>query len=339
MNLSTEDIEQLLKITFLFAITLSIGIFTYKSFKKKRKKWILISSSIIFSCLLIITLIGIFVTASQTYHNRYYNYNEIKLNGNKYYRNGKLLTGVSSYINNKDSIVLKIKGGKLVIRTVYLFRNKEYQSYTYFDSDGKFSFRGAIGTLKDGKPFNEVLLWNLITKDSNRSLSDYVFIYGKPNKIEKENNRTFYNFLISEYSPECNKNRSFVGKVSFEKPFYFESGCAVNPELIKNSKEIILSKIKGKYFVARSNGSEIATLEIKYDNTFILFNKLFGGSVSEGKWEIYDGDDAGQANIILYPPPAQVVAGNIAKEIYLVVNETDLSMRVSGSETIYKLKE
>jgi hypothetical protein len=339
MNLSTEDIEKLLKITFLFAITLSIGIFTYKSFKKKRKKWILISLSIIFSCLLIVTLIGIFVTASEAYHNRYYNYNEIKLNGNKYYRNGKLLTGVSSYINNKDSIVLKIKDGKLEIRKVYLFRNKEYQSYTYFDSDGKFWFRGAIGTLKDGKPFNEVLLWNLITKDSNRSLSDYVFIYGKPNKIEKENNRTFYNFLISEYSPECNKNRSFVGKVSFEKPFYFESGCAVNPELIKNSKENILSKIKGKYFVARSNGSEIATLEIKYDNTFILFNKLFGGSVSEGKWEIYDGDDAGQANIILYPPPAQVAAGNIAKEIYLVVNQTDLSMRVSGSETIYKLKE
>ena len=51
--------------------------------------------------------------------------------------------------------------------------------------------------------------------------------------------------------------------------------------------------------------------------------KILGGLVTEGTWEIYDGDDVGQANIILYPSPAQVAAGNIAKEIYLVVNETD----------------
>ena len=69
-----------------------------------------------------------------------------------------------------------------------------------------------------------------------------------------------------------------------------------------------------------------------------MSSKLFGGSVSEGKWEIYDGDDVGQANIILYPPPSQVAAGNIASEIYLVVNENDLSIRVRGSETIYELE-
>jgi hypothetical protein len=343
MKLSPAYMEVLLKniflIIFLFAITLSIGIFTNKSFKKKKKKWILISLSIIFSGLLIFTLFFTFVTASETYHNRYYNYSEIKFEGNKYYRNEKLITGVSSYINNKDSIVLIIKNGKLVRRTVYLFGNKEYESYTFFDDNGEFWFRGVIGTLKNGKSLNEGLLWNLIAKDSSRSLNDYVLIYGKPNKIEKENNRTFYSFLIEEESSECTDKRSFVGKVSFEKPFYFESGCAVNQKLITESKENILSKIKGKYFVARSNGSEIGTLEIKYDNTFIMSYKILGGSVSEGAWEIYDGDDVGQANIILYPPPAQVAAGNIAKEIYLVVNENDLSIRVRGSETIYELKK
>lgn len=343
MKLSPEDMEIFLKgiffLLFLFVITLLIGIFIYKSHKKKRKKWILIFSSIIFSGLFIFTLFYTFVIASQTYHTRYYDYSEIKLVGNNYYRNGKLITGKSSYINNKDSIVLLIKNGKLVLRKVYLFGNKEYESYTYFDDNGEFSFRGVIGTLKNGKSLNEALLWNLITKDSKRNLDDFILLYGKPNKIEKENNRTFYSFLIEEESSECTDKRSFVGKVSFEKPFYAESGCTVNQKLITDSKENILSNIKGKNFVCKSNGSVIGTLELKYDKTFILSTNVLGGSASEGIWEIYDGDEVGEANIILYPPPAQVAAGNIAKEIYLVVNENDLSIRVRGSETIYELKK
>jgi hypothetical protein len=268
------------------------------------------------------------------------------LNGNKYYRNGKLFTGVSSFMNNKDSVALKIKNGDLDNKKIFLSLNKKIEiSESYFSSEfgNKRIYRSAFTinekSLLAEESLSEGKLWYMIVKDSNRNLDDFILLYGKPNKIEKEGNRTFYSFLIEEESSECTDKRNFVGKVSFEKPFYYESGCAVNQKLITESKENILSKIKGKYFVARSYGSEIATLEIKYDNTFIMSYKILGGSVSEGTWEIYDGDDAGQANIILYPPPAQVAAGNIAKEIYLVVNETDLSMRVRGSETVYELKK
>ena len=113
MKLSPEEIDILLKnvlfIVFLFAISLSVGIFTYKSFKKKKKKWILISSSLIFFGLFIYTTFFTTAIIIQTLQKRYYNYSEINLKENKYYRNGKLFTGVSSFMNKKDSVVLKIK--------------------------------------------------------------------------------------------------------------------------------------------------------------------------------------------------------------------------------------
>lgn len=312
------------------------------SLRKKKKKWLIILLSI----LLLWTTTVSAMMISSFIENYYYPYSEITIKNQKYYRNGKLLTGVSYYVNNKDSVELKIKDGDLIERNISLSLSKKIKiSELYLPS--KFNnerFSRTASTINETSLLTEEILsegklWNMIVKDSNRSLNDYILIYGKPNKIEKENNRTFYSFSIEKESSECTDKRDFVGKVSFEKPFYFESGCVVNQKLITESKESILSKIKGKYFVARSYGSEVGTLEIKYDNTFIMSNKLFGGSVSEGTWEIYDGDDVGQANIILYPPPAQVAAGNIAKEIYLVVNENDLSIRVRGSETIYELKK
>ena len=61
MKLPTEEMEVLLKgilfILFLFAISLLLGIFTYKSFKKKKKKGILITSSLIFVALTTFILI------------------------------------------------------------------------------------------------------------------------------------------------------------------------------------------------------------------------------------------------------------------------------------------
>lgn len=334
-------------VAFLFlGLTIVLGIFTYKSFKSNKEKWILVSSSMGFTGLLILTIWTILSIVIYSLENRYYGFNEIDLTENKYYHNGELITGITSYMNNKDSVVFRIEDGGLIERIIYLTLDKKNieisELYDASDSSNKpwIIFTSIIK--EDGSYSEEDLstgkLWNLIQKDSSRTLNDFIFIYGKPNKIEKEDDRTFYSFLIEEESSECTDKRSFVGKASFEKPYYFESGCVVDQKLITASKELILSKIKGKYFVARSFGSEIGTLEIKSDNTFIMSSKLFGGSVSEGKWEIYDGDDVGQANIILYPPPSQVAAGNIASEIYLVVNENDLSIRVRGSETIYELE-
>ena len=341
MKLSPEEIDILLKnvlfIVFLFAISLSVGIFTYKSFKKKKKKWILISSSLIFFGLFIYTTFFTTAIIIQTLQKRYYNYSEINLKENKYYRNGKLFTGVSSFMNKKDSVVLKIKYGIIIDSEIFLTLDKQIKISESFFSDNGDRYSRYINI--NGQSISEGKLWYMIIKDSNRNLNDFILLYGKPNKIEKENNRTFYSFLIEKESSECTDKRDFVGKVSFEKPFFAESGCTVNQKLISDSKENILSKVKGKYFVCKSYGSVIGTLEMRYDKTFILSTKILGGSASEGTWEIYDGDDVGQANIILYPPPAQVVAGNIAKEIYLVVNENDLSIRVRGSETIYELKK
>lgn len=323
-------------IVILFAISLSIGIFTYKSFKKKKKKWILISSSLVFMGVTTYTLFFTTMIVIQTLNNRYYDYSEISLKENKYYRNGNLFTGTSSYMNKKDSIVLKIKDGATKNRIIFLSLDKKIEiSESFFDSGERYSryIYNNTESISEGK------LWYMIIKDSNRNLDDFILLYGKPNKIEKENNRTFYSFLIEKESSECTDKRDFVGKVSFEKPFFAESGCTVNQKLITDSKENILSKIKDKYFVCKSYGSVIGTLEMRYDKTFILSTKILGGSASEGTWEIYDGDEVGQANIILYPPPAQVAAGNIAKEIYLVVNENDLSIRVRGSDTVYELKK
>ncbi len=332
---------------FLFlGLTIVLGIFTYKSFKCNKEKWILVSSSMGFTGLLILTIWTILSIVIYSLENRYYGFNEIDLTENKYYHNGELITGITSYKNNKDSVVFRIEDGGLIERIIYLKLDKKNieisELYNASDSSNKpwLILKSFIN--EDGSWSEEDLstgkLWNLIQKDSSRTLNDFIFIYGKPNKIEKVDDRTFYSFLIEEESIECTDKRSFVGKASFEKPYYFESGCVVDQKLITASKELILSKIKGKFFVARSFGSEIGTLEIKSDNTFIMSSKLLGGSVSEGKWEIYDGDDVGQANIILYPPPSQVAAGNIASEIYLVVNENDLSIRVRGSETIYELE-
>jgi hypothetical protein len=331
---------------FLLLLTIVFGIFTYKSFKSKKEKWLLVFLSMGFSGLLIFTIWTIMGLVYSYLENRYYAFNEINLTENKYYKNGELLTGVTSFLNNKDSVVMKIKDGGLDERKIYLTldkKNIELTEYYYsFELGGKPWLKFASIINEDGSYSEEALsvgkLWNLIQKDSSRTLNDFILVYGEPSKIEKEDERTFYSFLIEEESSECTDKRSFVGKASFEKPYYFESGCVVDQKLITESKEQILSKIKGKYFVARSFGSEIGTLEIKYDNTFVMFSKLFGGSVSEGKWEIYDGDDVGQANIILYPSAEQVAAGNIASEIYLVVNENDLSIRVRGSETIYELE-
>ena len=335
----SQSIINLIVFPFITIILLFILI---GSIKRKKKKWLII----LLSFLLVWVTTASAIMIIEFIENYNYPYSEIKIKNQKYYRNGKLFTGVSSFMNNKDSVVLKIKNGDLSNRTIFLSLNKKIEIFEmYLSSEfnnqrfSRSAFTINKKSLLSEESLSEGKLWYMITKDSNRSLNDYVLIYGKPNKIEKEGNRTFYSFLIEEESSECTDKRNFVGKVSFEKPFYYESGCAVNQKLITESKENILSKIKGKYFVARSYGSEIATLEIKYDNTFIMSYKILGGLVTEGTWEIYDGDDVGQANIILYPSPAQVAAGNIAKEIYLVVNETDLSMRVRGSETIYELKK
>ncbi len=321
-------------IVLLFILILAI--------RRKKKKWLIILLSI----LLIWTTSVSAYMITNFIENYKYPYSEIKIKNQKYYRNGKLFTGVSTFMNNKDSVMLKIKNGDLDYKKIFLSLNKKIEiseSYLPSEFDNKRISRSAFTinekTLLSEEYLMEGKLWNMLVKDSNRTLDDFILIYGKPNKIEKENNRTFYSFLIEEESSECSDKRSFVGKISFENPLYSESGCVVDQKLITESKENILSKIKGKYFVCKSYGSVIGSLEIRYDNTFILSTKTLGGSASEGTWEIYDGDDVGQANIILYPPPAQVAAGNIAKEIYLVVNENDLSIRVRGSDTVYELKK
>jgi hypothetical protein len=302
------------------------------SLRRKKKKWLII----FLSFLLVWSISASVIMLDEFIKNFYYPFSEITIKNEKYYREGKLCTGVSSYLNKKDSVVLKIKEGVLINRTIYLTLDKKIEISDYFFESGE---RYSRYIYNNAESISEAKLWYMIIKDSNRNLDDFILLYGKPIKIEKENNRTFYSFLIEKESSECTDKRDFVGKVSFEKPFFAESGCTVNQKLITDSKENILSKIKDKYFVCKSYGSIIGTLEMRYDKTFILSTKILGGSASEGTWEIYDGDDVGQANIILYPPSAQVAAGNIAKEIYLVVDENDLSIRVRGSDTVYELKK
>jgi len=325
--------QQIINLVLFPFISLIILLLLINSIKKKKKKWLIF----LLSFFLVWGSIASAIMINQFFENYYYPYSELTLKNQKYYRDGKLLTGVSSYVNKKDSVHIKLKDGVVINREIFLSLDTQIKISEYFFSDNGERYSRNID--KNGESISEGKFWYMIIKDSNRNLDDFILLYGKPNKIEKENSRTFYSFLIEKESSECTDKRDFVGKVSFEKPFFAESGCMVNQKLITESKENILSKIKGKYFVAKSYGSEIGTLEIKYDNTFIMSYKILGGMVSEGKWEIYDGDDVGQANIILYPPPAKVAAGNIAKEIYLVVNENDLSMRVRGSDTVYELKK
>ncbi len=157
MKLSLEEmevLENIFSIVFLFAMSLSLGIFTYRSFKKKKKKWILITSSLLFVLTLFFNVITIteevvgFIT--RTLENTYYNYGEISLKGNKYYRNGNLFTGVSSYINNPDSISIKIKDGKLIEKNIYKNDKKEVIKETFWENGSLFIKTLYINDKKEG---------------------------------------------------------------------------------------------------------------------------------------------------------------------------------------------
>jgi hypothetical protein len=319
-------------ILIFFPITIALIYFLVNSIKKRKKKWLIITLSCALAWLLFIDYTAIV----EFYRNLYYPFSEVKIENKKYYRNGTSLTGKTSYIKGADSIVLKILDGELKDKITYIKKNPDYYisehhyaglgGYTdyYISKNGKFDI------------LTKTQLWYMLSKDKSQTLESLTSLFDKPIQIETEKNRKFYTFFVEEKSSDCTDSRDLIGRISFENPRYSEGLCQLNIKLLMESKEKIFTCIRNKTFKVNSYGEILSTLELRSDKTFVMFSKLFGGSTSMGTWEIFNGDDVGEASIVLYSDQNQVNAGNIAKEIYLTAYEDGCKLQVRGSKTIYE---
>jgi hypothetical protein len=319
-------------ILLFIPITIALIYFLVSSIKKRKKKWLIITLSCVLAWLVYVDIAAVI----GFYQNLYYPFSELTLENKKYYRNGTPLTGKTSYIQGADSIVLKIMDGELKDKTTYIKKNPEYyiSEHIYSDLAG---YKDYIIS-KNGKLdiLTKTQLWYMFSKDKSQTLESLTSLFDKPIQIENEKNRKFYTFFVEEKSSDCTDSRDLIGRISFENPRYSEGLCQLNIKLLMESKEKIFTCVRNKTFTAKSYGELLSTLELRPDKTFVLFSKLFGGSTSMGTWEIFNGDDVGEANIILYSDQNQVNAGNIAKEIYLTAYEDGCKLQVRGSETVYE---
>ena len=184
-----QPIINLILFPFISLIVLFLLII---SIKKKKKKWLII----MLSFFLVWGAVASGIMINQFIENYFYPYAEITQKNQKYYRDGKLLTGVSSYVNKKDSVNLKMKDGVVVYREIFLSLDTQIKISEYFFPDNGERYSRYID--KNGESISEGKFWSMLIKSSNRNLDDFILLYGKPNKIEKENNRTFYGFLIEK---------------------------------------------------------------------------------------------------------------------------------------------
>jgi len=300
MKLTPDEMDYILKmvlsVVFLFAISLSLGIFTYKSFKKKKKKWILITSSLIFVVVLLYTLFISIIVVTTTLDYRYYNYSEISLKENKYYRNGNLFTGVSSYMNNLDSISIRIEDGKLKEKNTY--KNNERVSREWYHENGNIWNKTPYkNDKKEGieESFNE-----------NGSLSSKTPY--KNDKIEgveehyRENGSlwwttTYKNDKKEGVEEHYNENGSLWYKTPYKndkkegiEETYRENGSLLSKTVYKNDKKVSEEVITND----SGNTSNVQTLGGVY--TFESGYRRMKITISSEKWFGWLEDGSGDGN-------------------------------------------
>jgi antitoxin component YwqK of YwqJK toxin-antitoxin module len=300
MKLPPEEMNYLLKILFLviflFAISVSLGVFTYKSFKKKKKKWILISSSLFFVVVLIYTLFITIMFVNHTLDNRYYNYSEISLKESKYYRNGNLFTGVSSYMNNSDSISIKIKDGKLEEKNTY--KNHERVSREWYHENGNISYRTPYkNDKKEGieEHFNEngSIWWRTTYKnDKKEGIEEH---FNENGSIWWRT--TYKNDKIEGIEEHFRENGSIWWRTTYKndkkegiEETYDENGSISRKEVYKNDKKVSEETVTNN----SGNTPNVQTLDGVY--TFESGYRRMKITISSEKWFGWLEDGSGDGN-------------------------------------------